>query len=885
MSATLPSAANDSAAEREARVDAAIAEFLQAVEAGRAPSLPEFLARHADLADELREFLADQSAFRRFSESLLSAGTARATAASPDVSGLLPRQFGEFELQRVIGRGGMGTVYAARRWSDGASVAIKTMHPWLALEATSLLRFEREATAATRLRHPHLIPMSAAGVCDGTPYLVMDLIDGESLDRVLAREGASGFAPRDVAWKLADVADALQHAHDQGVIHRDVKPSNLLLARDGRLLIGDFGLARLAQQPSLTRTGEAVGSPAYMSPEQIASRGGVPVDHRTDVYSLGATLYELLAGRPPFVGESREQLLSRIQHEEPASPRRWRPDVPRDLETICLKTLAKPPRERYATAAELAADLRRFASDQPIAARGPSATRRFNHWLRRRVQARPRAAIALAVTALLLVVAGLMGWLHRASLVAQRQQAIDAALVVALTGDLKATDEAIARVEQIGVSDEWLDLLRGRVAFHRGDYAAAIQHLEAAAQASQPTVASLSLQATAQLAAGSWENYEALLDRAASLPPVTAEDFLFRGEAETYFDPQLAVRSLNEAVRRRDTPLARLVRAEARANLAFDTNDLPMAESALADAFIARDFLPDHPAALLESLNAHVVAAELAAEAGRRTQRDAERLAAERDFQALEPFGRLPMVIHNRALFLLSLERDSEAFELLRAGQDQHRDGLVAYDFALALFRRGDSAEALRVLKDRAADDGKVADSITVKLTADEAFLRVLLLRETADASTARAAYDELATRYQTGLTAYFRPCLLLLLGESEAARLESRRLRSAGAPPRLRGAFYSRLLAFNSGELSEAELLDSVRGSRWDRCEALFFAGLNQLARGDRVAARPLLEQCVATRCSGFLSWDWSHAVLRRWETEPQWPAWISSNGIRPPQ
>ena len=592
------------------------------------------------------------------------------------------------------------------------------------------------------------------------------------------------------------------------------------------------------------------------------------------MYSLGATLYELLTGRPPFVADSREQLLASIQHDEPISPRRWRSELPRDLETLCLKTLEKQPRHRYATAAELAADLRRFASGEPIAARGPTLATRLGRGAQRRMVARPRTMLSAIAAVLVLIVIVDVVEVRQSSMRAQQQQAIDSALVVALTGDLKATEEAIARAEQVGVSAEWLELLRGRVSFHRGEYSAAIQHLEAAARTSRPTVAALSLQATAQLAAGSWENYETLLERAAALTPTTGEDFLFRGEAEIYFDPRQAEQSLTEAVRRRDTPLARLIRAEARTNLAFDTSDLPTAKAALLDLLIARELLPDHPATLLESLNAHLLTAELSSDSGRFVEREEELVAAERDFAALEPFRHLPTVIHNRVLFLLSTDRESASFELLRGAEAQHHDALVAYDFALALFRRGESAAALHVLQARVSDGG--GDMATAALTADEAFVRVLLLRDTGDSSTARAAYDELAQRYQTGLTAYFHPCLLLLLGEPEAAMSASRHLRSAGTPPRLRGAFYSRLLAFNAGELSEADLLESVRGSRWDRCEALFFAALRELARGDRVAARLRFEQCVATRCAGFLSWDWSHAVLRRWETDPQWPAWI---------
>lgn len=849
---------------REARVDEAIAEFLLAAEAGRAPSVADLLTRYSDVVDDLRNFLADQSVFQQMTESLLGRGT-RAVAAAET----LPRRCGDFELLRLIGQGGMGRVYEARRGVDETHVAIKVLHPWLALDAVAGERLQREATAAIELKHPHVVPMLTTGISDGSPFLVMELIAGEPLDQVLRDRSRAAFADqRTIARGFADIADALEHAHRHGVIHRDVKPSNLLLTDDGRLLIGDFGLARLSHQPSLTRSGEAVGSPAYMSPEQIASSAdGTTIDHRTDIYSLGATLYELLTGRPPFVADSREQLLACIRDDEPIAPRKLRPEFSRDLETICLKMLAKSPSERFETAADVAAELRRVADGERIHTRPPSALTCFRRWIVRRESSRFRAAIITTVILLALGLSIVLWQARQRAVAAQQQQAIDAALVVALTGDLKATEAAISRAEQVGVARDWLQLLRGQVAFHRGDYSAAIELLEPVSSSATPTVAAVSLLATAQLAAGSWEDYEMQLDRAESLTPRTAEDFLFQGQAEVYFDPDKAVRSLNAALRLRDTPLARLVRAEARANLAFDTNDLSAAESALSDAFIASDLLPDHPSGLLESLNAHVVAAELFGNAGHADRRVSELAKAETTFHALEAFGHLPTVIHNRALFLLLTDREPAAFELLQTAEAQHRDGLVAYDLALALFRRGDSAAAQRILQSRGTVDS---------LTADEAFLRVLLLQETGDPTAARAACDELSRRYQTGLTAYFRPSLLLLLGDSDAASLASRELRLVAKQPRLRGAFYSRLLAFNCGELLESELLTAAVNSRWDQCESLFFAALHRLSNGDRAAAQRLFERCVATRCAGFLSWDWSHAILQRWNTDPRWPAWI---------
>ena len=196
MSATLPSATNDSAADREARVDAAIAEFLLAAESGQALPLPEFLARHADIADELREFLENHSAFRQISASMLGASAANATRPrASETKDTLTRPLGHYELLREIGRVGMGTVYAGRRLKDDATVAIKVLHPWLAGDASSLQRFEREAQAAMSLRHPHIVPVINAQMTGSTPFLVMELIGGESLDRRSARQVAGVVSP------------------------------------------------------------------------------------------------------------------------------------------------------------------------------------------------------------------------------------------------------------------------------------------------------------------------------------------------------------------------------------------------------------------------------------------------------------------------------------------------------------------------------------------------------------------------------------------------------------------------------------------------------------------------------------------------------------------
>jgi tetratricopeptide (TPR) repeat protein len=301
-------------------------------------------------------------------------------------------------------------------------------------------RFEREAQAAAKLHHTHIVPVYATGQDRGCHYFAMELVEGQSLSQVLddlrgerssslmevtvtqAAAGASvtpaaeptGAAEstghsetgrrrfETVARLLADVGDALQYAHERGVIHRDVKPANLLLSGDGRLCLADFGLARVVQEPGMTVSGSFLGTPAYMSPEQVAA-GRVKLDHRTDVYSLGAVLYEMLTLQRPFVGDSREQVLSGILSQDPKPPRRINPRVPLDLETICLKAMEKDPDRRYATAGEMAADLRQFLQRGLIAARRAGPLRRAGKFLRRH----PLATVTAVALLLVLGLAGI----------------------------------------------------------------------------------------------------------------------------------------------------------------------------------------------------------------------------------------------------------------------------------------------------------------------------------------------------------------------------------------------------------------------------------------------------------------------------------------------
>jgi serine/threonine protein kinase len=317
--------------------------YLADLQAGKLPDKARLLADHPELAEELEQCLAGIE----FVHS--AGGSVQAT----------PAQIGDFQIIREVGRGGMGVVYEAEQISLKRRVALKVLRLGITADSEVQKRFEREATTVAHLHHTNIVPIHVVGCDEGVRYYAMQFIEGRSLAAVAEeiQRSAASIASREtftnvVGWML-QAAEALAYAHHRGVIHRDVKPSNLILDPEGTVWLTDFGLAKRADEVTMTAAGILMGTPRYMSPEQ-ASAANQPIDHRTDIYSLGATLYELVTGNPVFDGKTPQGVITQILSAEPVAPHILCKSLPRDLETIILKCLAKAPESRYQSARELA---------------------------------------------------------------------------------------------------------------------------------------------------------------------------------------------------------------------------------------------------------------------------------------------------------------------------------------------------------------------------------------------------------------------------------------------------------------------------------------------------------------------------------------------------
>lgn len=388
---------NETSPDRDP-LDLLAEDFARRCRDGENPSVEEYAARYPELAEAIRLLLPTVAFLERGKQAGGSPAMGLGSGEMAALNGLSFRQLGENQVVRELGRGGMGIVYEAVQEPLGRRVAVKVLPRHAHANATSRQRFLREARLVARLQHPNIVPIYSVGEHDGIPYYVMAFIDGPGLDRLLADPKSSRpDDPRERARWVANLgrqaAEALAHAHGQHILHRDIKPANLLLDAAGTLWLADFGLAKLADDLSLTATGDLPGTLRYLAPECLTAEA----DERSDLYSLGLTLYELLVGRPAFLEMDRVRLLRQIESQGIPPPRTLDRGVPRDLETIILKATAREPSGRYPTATALADDLGRFLDGRPIHGRRASAAERLYRWGRRN-----RLVVLLGGTSILL---------------------------------------------------------------------------------------------------------------------------------------------------------------------------------------------------------------------------------------------------------------------------------------------------------------------------------------------------------------------------------------------------------------------------------------------------------------------------------------------------
>jgi serine/threonine protein kinase len=836
-----------------------------------------------------------------------------------------------FEIIGEIGRGGMGTVYEARDMSSDRHVALKVLAGGVSLTSRAVSRFRREAEAVGKLTHPNIVPIHATGEEGGTYYYAMELVDGPSLDRVIqrmrldknaslsepARSSADGIraatgsigdsdgslpmwvsqalscetdcsinAPNEVlassmceltigpnyfttiARMMAEVADALAYAHGEGVIHRDIKPSNLLLSRQGRLSITDFGLARIQDQPGLTMTGEFVGSPLYMSPEQIAV-GRAPLDHRTDIYSLGATLYELLAIQPPCPGDRREQVIAQIIHKEPTPPRRLNQQIPVDLETVCLKALEKDPDRRYQAAAEMADDLRRVAEHSSIAARRPGIASRLFQWSRRR----PITAMLTGVSIVALAAAAIFAYsfleARQDAQVSKGQRVIDSILTDVLGGRYEKVEASLAEAQSYGVDPTRIRVLRGLAAVEQSDVATALRELSAAVRENPDSMGAKALLYRAYLEDGQFDRARALLPQLATMTPVTTEDRLYGAWAVSSRWHKQAIEWLEELAGERPTPAVSYLLGMLRTEELLRTYDPTEIQRTVADVSAAKTQMPDNVRAIAYHFHACLAAGDILTRSDNETRAEYYLSEARNDVQLLLTNHSDSGDSHAIATHFAEYEgRWEDALEHIRRAVQlpglwpKHRFQLPQILYKLG--RREEALAALDAMPNSMRSGSRWARS------------RAFIVAELRGLSAAEETYNNWLPEDRSlpiGRRLGFD--VFSFLGRRDRA-IEAARDRLREAQPAINNTRLGETFdGYISGELQASDLL-AVARKHGQRMRAHYFIGLERLSVGDRAGAVRHFEVIEAAQHYTTSSHQWIYLFLDRMREDPSWPSWI---------
>lgn len=843
--------------------------YLEELAEGKNPDQQQYLDRYPELAGALR------GVFRTLD-------FIEATGKSLHASRLEQGQtLGEYRIVREVGRGGMGVVYEAVQTSLNRRVALKILPASAALTDSSRERFLREAETAGRLHHTHIVPVHAVAEEQGILFYVMQFIEGRSLAEHL-KDVRQATAPpgreyyRRVARWAQHVAEALAYAHSQGTIHRDIKPSNLLLDNRGEVWVTDFGLAKADAHTTITMTGDVIGTARYMAPEQ-AGGGRTPLDERTDIYSLGAAVYELLCLEPAFDGDSRDAVLNRILSADPKPARQRNPAIPRPLETIVSKCMEKQPQRRYATAGEVAEDFRRFLVGDPIRAkRTPMVTKSLRLVRRYRVQ-----TLSLAVVAVLAVT--ILGLLGNMRLSRGKHSLLEAETAILFEHDFTRASRLLTEAESAGIDSAELLLLRGLIPLLSSQPERAIPHIQQALRRDPDYAPATMALALAHNSKGDFVEGRRLLSQFTEGDSLSALGWLLHGLALSKTDRSEAIKSYDQAIAlHADFAPAINARAQYRGIRLLTEGNRAELQPMLNDYAALVVFRPNTSASYTGRADGWLFAAAYA-----RTQPDLRPAAEEWLDHCREDLSRamalrgsddsLALVRQSTYLRYVGDFRGSatalaEAIAIDRAAWGTSHPYRV-HERGMALYARGDLETALQEIGPAAE-----ASPSYCPLPLQHA----LLLAELGRMETAVAVGRDCLEQQRSNANGLLLSAATLeLLGDGDGSAGALRAFASAHAAELASATTvqpgYGPALAYLQREIGDADLLARAGGDPGRRCEYAYLIGLRGLAQGNRDAGLAALQTCIDTGVFVFSEYRFAQAMLARAADNSAWPAWVT--------